>query len=297
MTVDTNNTANLTNSERYLAGKGTWVTAGSTIVQLDATQSNNGGSHEIGPGVLLPNETVFWIGGTGSTATYTPAAGGTGTWVAGPMLPTVKVGRTNEQLGSADGPATMEINGNALMLVSPVGSQTFDPPSSFFEFNGSTLTSVVGTPTSAGAASYQGNFLLLPTGEILFTDFTTDVEVFTSAGTYKAGWQPRIHAVASTLTRGKSFGLSGVLLNGVSQGSFYGDDGQMAENFPIVRITNSSTGHVFYARTHGFSSMPVHSSAVVTTIFDVPAGAEAGASTLTVVADGIPSKPVSVTLQ
>ncbi len=297
LTVDTNDPSNLTNSEQYFASKGEWVTAGSTVVQLDATQSNDGGSHEIGPGVLLPNGTVFWSGATGNTAVYTPATGGTGAWVAGPTFPTITKGKRTEQLGTADAPGTMEINGNALVLASPVGSETYDPPSSFFEFNGTTLTSVVGTATSAEEPSYAGSFLILPTGEILFTDFTTDIEVFTSAGTYKAAWRPRIESVPTTLTRGDTYVVSGVLLNGVSQGSFYGDDGQMAENYPIVQITNIASGHVFYARTHGHSAMPVHSTATVTTNFDVPTGAEAGASDLRVIADGIPSKPVAVTLQ
>ena len=65
-----------------------------------------------------------------------------------------------------------------------------------------------------------------------------------------------------------------------------------------MRITNTSTGHVFYARTHDHSSMGVATgSQKITTNFDVPATAETGASTLVVVANGIPSTPVSVTLK
>jgi len=41
----------------------------------------------------------------------------------------------------------------------------------------------------------------------------------------------------------------------------------------------------------------VASQATVSTKFDVPASIETGASTLEVVANGIPSKPVSVTIQ
>ena len=297
LAVDTNTPTDLTHSERYSAPKGEWVSAGSTVVQLDATQSNDGGSHEVGPGILLPDETVFWVGATGNTAVYTFAAGGAGTWAAGPMLPTIIKGTRTEQLGAADAPGAMEINGNALVFVSPVGAETYDAPGSFFEFNGTTLTSVVGTPTSAKEPSFAGSFLILPTGEILFTDFTTDVEVFTSAGTFRDVWKPRIQSVPTTLTRGSTYVVSGVLLNGVSQGAFYGDDAQMAENYPLVQITNAASGHVFYARTHGHSSMAVHSPSVVTTNFDVPAGAEAGLSKLSVIADGIPSNPVMVTLK
>jgi hypothetical protein len=54
---------------------------------------------------------------------------------------------------------------------------------------------------------------------------------------------------------------------------------------------------VFYAKTHDHSTMGVATGkAIVSTNFDVPAGAETGASTLVVVANGIPSKAVNVTV-
>jgi hypothetical protein len=63
-----------------------------------------------------------------------------------------------------------------------------------------------------------------------------------------------------------------------------------------VRITNVATGHVFYSRTHDHTSMAVASSDEVATFFDVPANEEAGASTLEVVANGIASQPVNVSV-
>jgi len=69
-----------------------------------------------------------------------------------------------------------------------------------------------------------------------------------------------------------------------------------ATNYPLVRITNRSTGHVFYARTHGFSSMSVANPRRVSTLFDVPAGMETGTSDLEVVTNGINSSPVTVTV-
>ena len=53
-----------------------------------------------------------------------------------------------------------------------------------------------------------------------------------------------------------------------------------------------------YCRTHDHSSMGVATgSKRVSTQFDVPAEAETGASDLVVVANGIPSAPVRVTVQ
>jgi hypothetical protein len=64
-----------------------------------------------------------------------------------------------------------------------------------------------------------------------------------------------------------------------------------------VRIANTASGHVFYARTHDHSSMGVATgSAIVSTRFDVDARTETGASSLVVVANGIPSVPVSVSV-
>ena len=91
--------------------------------------------------------------------------------------------------------------------------------------------------------------------------------------------------------------ISGYLFNGLSQGAAYGDDAQAATNYPLVRITNRATGHVFYSRTHDHSSMAVAFGGLVSTHFDVPADQELGVSDLVVVANGIPSKPVTMSVQ
>ncbi|TLZ24418.1 MAG: hypothetical protein E6K29_17015 [Gammaproteobacteria bacterium] len=93
---------------------------------------------------------------------------------------------------------------------------------------------------------------------------------------------------------GKSYELRGIRFNGMSQASMYGDEGQSATNYPLVRITNLATKHVFYSRTHDHSSMAVASDDVVSTHFDVPANQESGLSNLEVVANGIASEPLIV---
>ena len=94
---------------------------------------------------------------------------------------------------------------------------------------------------------------------------------------------------------GANYQLTGTQFNGLSQAVAYGDDYQGATNYPLVRIKNDGTGHVFYARTHSHSTMAVATgSMTVSTEFDVPASIELGASTLVVVANGIASQPVSV---
>jgi hypothetical protein len=99
-------------------------------------------------------------------------------------------------------------------------------------------------PSAPLDASYVGHLLVLPTGQILFTDFSTDVEVYTPAGTYDSKWAPTISSVPGALSRGKTYTVAGTQLNGLSQGGSYGDDFQDATNFPLVRLVNAATGHV-----------------------------------------------------
>ena len=79
-------------------------------------------------------------------------------------------------------------------------------------------------------------------------------------------------------------------------GATYGDDVQDNTNFPLVRITNSATGVVTYARTSNWTSVSVAPGTKSSTKFTLPAGTPAGKSTLVVVANGIASPPVTVTI-
>ena len=96
---------------------------------------------------------------------------------------------------------------------------------------------------------------------------------------------------------GGNYQIFGTQFNGLSQANAFGDEFQVSTNFPLVRITNNATGDVKYAHTYNFSTMAVATgSATVSTWFDVPTNTETGDSTLEVVANGIPSLPVNVTV-
>lgn len=270
------------NSELFDPGTGVWSLAGSTVVALVDPSSA-----EIGPALLRPDGTVFATGATGHNAIYNTA---TGMWAAGPDFPKVN----GVFLDIADGPAALLPNGNVLCGASP---GIFNSNTRFFEFNGAGLTQVAGTPNSPNFSSFEGRMLVLPTGQVLFTDGSTDVEIYSSAGSPNPAWEPAITKVAKTLIHGLTYTLKGTQLNGLSEGGAYGDDAQAATNYPLVRITNSASGHIFYARTKNHSSMGVATgSAIVSTHFKVPAGIELGASQLEVVTNGIASNPVSVTI-
>jgi hypothetical protein len=275
------------NSELYNPVNETWTTAGSTKVQLWDSHCGVQGdaSFEVGPAVLRPDGTVFATGantcGPGHTAIYSTA---TGTWAKGPNFP--------GNVSVADGPASIETNGNVLIM----GSVNEGSPSSFYEWDGSHLTATVNPPNAVNDGSFYGHLLALPTGQILFADYSTDVELFNPAGTYQAAWAPQVTKVKTTLTHGKSYTVTGLRFAGMSQGGAYGDDYQPYTNYALVRITNNSSNHVFYCKTTKQSSYALQSSAPQSTHFAVPAGIETGPSTLVVVTNGIPSAGVAVTV-
>ena len=238
LTVDaytTNTVLTGTNSETYNSATNKWSTAGSTIVQLwDSNCMLGGGSFELGPAILRPDGTVFYTGASdceaGHTAVYHSS---TGIWTKGPNFP-------NSDAAN-DAPAALEINGNVIVEASPF-SGTFSPPSDFYEWNGTTLNAFPAPPDAVNTPSFAGHLLVLPNGQIMYTDFTTDVEFLTSTGTFQSTWQPTIKSVATTLTHGSTNNpISGTQFNGLSQANAYGDDFQDATNYPLVRITNNAT--------------------------------------------------------
>jgi hypothetical protein len=281
-----------TNSEIYTTSTGTWATAGSTIEQLWDSSAACGGSgaasFEVGPAVLRPDGTVFATGANrcaaGHTAIYDSL---TGAWTAGPDFPS--------GLDIADGPAALLPDGNVLVDAAP---GIFGTGTKFFEWDGTQLNPTADVPNASIDPSFQGNMVCLPTGQIMFTDFSAKVEIYTPSGTYQAAWQPNITHLAKTLTHGTvNNQIGGTQFNGLSQCAAYGDDNQSATNWPLVRITNNGTGDVVYAKTHTFSTMGVATgSAVVKAQFDIPATIGTGPSTLEVVANGIPSAAVAVTI-
>ncbi|MEI9932179.1 MAG: hypothetical protein WDM89_16960 [Rhizomicrobium sp.] len=276
-------------SERYIPEKGKWVNAGTLPADLWEPQNCCGcipydpnkpcyqPPGEVGPAILRPDGTVFATGGIAEagdhahTDIWTPPSKGdkTGHWTAGPDFP------NNDDTGDCF--ATLLPNGHVLVQALS---------GSLYEFDGTGLT----REPFNGAG---GNLMILPSGETLVGGFA----VYQSTGTYNPSWAPAISSSPSSVTRGSSYQVAGTQFNGLSRANSFGDEDDSATNYPLVRITNNATGHVFYERTHDHSTMGVATgSANVSTHFDVSSSTETGASTLVVVANGIPSTPVSVTV-
>jgi hypothetical protein len=118
---------------------------------------------------------------------------------------------------------------------------------------------------------------------------STHIDIFTPDGSPDASWQPTISNIA---TYGDSaFTMTGTQLNGLSEGANYGDDAEMASNYPIVRLTDS-TGIVRYARTYNWSSTGVATGSIPESVqFTMPHETPA-VNLLSVIANGIASPAV-----
>jgi hypothetical protein len=329
LTADTNNPTSGPNptTEIFNPQTNLWSASGNTPVFLGNTLGMSI-LPEMGPGVSVGLGVAVQIGATSNTAVFTLANGGS--WTAGPTI-----GMGYEV---ADGPAALLPNGNILVQTS-VG---FNSPSLFWELGSSALTPANATTTSgtlaliqvtnppcggptAGAtniAAFQGRMLVLPTapdapnGQVLWSGGEADGNMNTANCTSiyvpNAGDgmsnvtmrpAPHISSVSNTsMFRGNTYGLTGSMLRGFSQGATYGDDAQMATNYPLVQITNNATHHVCYARTHDWAIL-------TSTQFDIPPATtpaagwalvenpcDTGASTLVVITNGIASNSIAVTI-
>ncbi len=275
-------------AERYLAGSGSWVNSGPTPAGLVDLPLK-----EFGPAVTLPDGRVFVVGGTGRTALYTAPASGTGagTWAAGP-----DVRDTDGTMMSAkDAPACLLPNGRVLILAGPAGSGGWSSASRFFEFDGTSVVRVADA-ANVGGVTYVGRLLLVPSGEVLFTDGSSTLAVYTPDAGYDAAWKPVITSYPTDVQLGGTFTLTGLQLNGLSQAAVYGDDVQCSTNYPIVRARNTSSGAVSYWRTAYHSTMGIAPGTAGSTTFTVPASIDQGTYELVTIANGIPSDAVTVTV-
>jgi hypothetical protein len=284
-------------SEIYNTSTGKWSSSGSTGVQLwdskGACGGPTGATYEIGPAVLRPDGTVFATGSNtcASTAGHTSIYNTTtGIWTPGFDIP-----NPND---AADAPAALLPDGNVLVDTNPGWGKN---PSTLYEyaFDGSGWVSIP-QPIGLNPSNTEGaRMLVTADGTILLMHVgTPQMWFYLPAGTYEAAWQPTLSSCPGTIALGGTYTVSGTQFNGLSQGSAYGDDAQSATNYPIVRIQNNSSLHYFFARSHNPSTMAVATGSLPTsTEFDVLAGTELGPSTLTVIANGIPSAPCSTTVE
>lgn len=254
-------------------------TASGTIPQLSSSFLG----YEMGPAFRLQDGRLFQIGANQNTALYDPVAN---TWSAGPV---------NTGWGAYDAAGAVLPNGHVMFAASPT-STLFSTPTVLFDYNPATNTiaPVAGVPAALQnqlnqITCYLTRMLMLPTGQLLLTNGYNQLWVYTPDGPVNPAMRPVINQIINN--GGGSFTLGGQQLNGQSAGSGYGDDAESDENYPIIRLTNTSTGTVYYTRSTNWSHTNV-GPGPETVDFKVPAGVSSGRYSVIAVGAGIASFPV-----
>jgi autotransporter-associated beta strand protein len=295
-------------SQRYLQSSATWVDGGSVPVPLTGSAFGR----ELGPALLLPpmngatQGNVFQIGANGNTVIYTPPPAGssaTGSWATGPVIPM----NGSHAQGADDAPAAELPNGQVIFLAD-TNSPDFTAPSQIFTYDpvANTITQQTTSNTTfpsdgslTNSLNGNGSFIYymldLPNGDVLLSSSVSRQlwEFTPTAFTPNPAWAPTISSIA--FNSGLTYTLTGTQINGMSEGANYGDDAEMASNYPIVRLTAGS--NVYYARTFNWSSTGVQTgSTPVTTQFTLPANLPFTTYSVSVVANGIASTtPMTLT--
>jgi hypothetical protein len=276
------------------------------------------------PAAILPSGDVYLIGDSGpnpvslnssttagsSSVTVPTTAGLQSTWSVAQADGTSSAIPPSTVIFSVDSPTsftlgTFDASGN-LVPVNATTTQAnlglvlggiFSSPAQLFKFDprAGTMRSIAGPKGSllSSEGAYVTRMLVLPTGQLMLSDSSNQLYVYTpDQASAPVPLRPAIFNV--DYTGGGVFKLTGVQLNGQSEGAAYGDDDQMNENFPIVRLEDPSSGKVYYCRTTNWSSVSVGFAGPETVDFTLNSAVRPGSYKLTVVGAGIASQSVRV---
>jgi MYXO-CTERM domain-containing protein len=209
---------------------------------------------------------------------YTPGPTATdpGSWVEGPRLLDTEA----EDEYSNILPNGLVMGGLVHVMFGP-GTilQLFDP---------TTNTVSMATPPPDNGNPIPIDYVNLPNGQVLVTAGSRDW-LYTPDGAPQDDWRPTVtkvdyDAAANTYT------LTGTQISGLVNGADEGDDMTMAENYPIVWLTDDA-GNVYYCRSFNFSSMfPSKGATPETCDFKTPQDLPQGSYHLFVSAVGVQSK-------
>ncbi len=286
---------NTQTSNRYFPKNNTWVNDGTVPVNLWD------GLEEAGPGLNLPNGNCILFGATPANAIYRPSNNNTpGTFIAADSFPVIQ----GTRVGQSDAPAAMMVNGKILCSVAP-STSSFSPPTWFVEYDYTTNTFKQITDTIPGMGghdsipvpSYETQMLDLPDGTVLVSvsqahQYSETYLIYTPSGSPIPQGKPTINSVRKISCN--YYSITGKLFNGISEGAAYGDDWQMATNYPLVRLTNGT--NVYYATTSNWNRKGAlqTDSLEDSANFKLPS-MPGGTYSLVVVANGFASNPVLFT--
>lgn len=266
-----------------------WYDAGTL-----ATLTSPAPASRIGPGAVLPNGKVIQIGGNNQTALYTPGSfSGGGTWASGPALPA--------GTGADGAPGAMLPDGHFIFMADTVPSRS---PTKMYDYNyaDGTLTDITASLPSqlqsrmSFSAANTFKMLVIPNGGILLSTGQSNFTIYQYIPSVEPleAWRPVIYNVSRTSP--SQLTLSGLNITGISEGATFGSDARMSTNYPIAKLTQ--VGFTKYARTSGWT--PGISDPTLfnfdSVVIDLPAGLTPGTYNVSIIANGIESLSVPVTI-
>jgi len=221
------------------------------------------------------------------------------TWATGPVPP--------NNLDQADGPAALEPNNKILAMLSP---GLFQSGCQFVEYDATndSIALAPNSPQCPSDSSFEGHLMILPTGQLASVSFDEQIYVYTPAPGIAPGVQPTISSYNPSVCKpptvcvigSTNLKVCGTQLNGLTENNAYGDDYQAATNYPLIRLTDPITGHVYYAWTHDDSNHSIAPNNFSCTLYDLPPSIPTKpggiAYNMEVVVNGIASNPVTVTV-
>jgi Kelch motif len=261
------------NTALYNPGTNTWNAGPNITGTLNGIPSPFGADDA--PGAILPNGHVIFAADAGPAGFTSSGNITTGSAVI-TGIPSTAILQVywsvygtgipgGAYIVSVDSPSQVTISSPATATASADAISwggTFSNPTELFDFDPSNnsvkqVTSALPDPNLPYEGAYPSRMLMLPTGQVLFSDSSSQMWVYTSSGTPSPQLRPFISDV--DYLGGGEFRLTGFQLDGQSAGAAYGDDDQMDANYPIIRMVNSS-GNVYYARTSNWSKIVVGQS-------------------------------------
>ncbi len=301
----------------YTESTNTWAAGPDIIGSLTNSQGTVSGTFgaDDAPAAVLPNGHVILAADAGPNpvATTGNVTSGSPVITGIPSTAGLQVGWTvtgtsgtttviSGSILSVDSSTQVTVSRNATATAAPANlaiGGLFSRPTQLFDFDPSTnslspVSPAIPDTSLNNRASYVTRMLVLPTGQLLFSDSSTQLYIYTPDGAPS----PTVRPVINNVAYGGAgiFTLTGKQLNGQSAGSAYGDDIQNDENYPIVRLASPS-GNVFYCRTTNWSSTGVGNSTVPETVnFKLNTSVTPGNYILTVSGAGIASFPTFINI-
>jgi hypothetical protein len=294
----------------YDPATNTWSAGPDVIGTLNGIPSIFGADDA--PGAITPNGHVIFAADAGPSGFTSSGNITTGSNII-PNIPSTAILQvgwsvratgipTGSLITSVDSATQVHISNNATATIvndTISWGGTFSRPTQLFDLDPSTnaISPVAPAFPDLGAENnpaFVYRMLVLPTGQILVSNSTRTLRIYTPDGLPDPAVRPVINAV--TYNGGGVFTLTGKQLNGQSSGSSYGDDAESDENYPIIRLRDSA-GNVFYARTSNWNNTGVATGGVPESVdFILKPGMAPGNYSLVVVGAGVASFPTFINI-